>query len=180
MRCCSVSLYVRVSTTKTVLTRKIPDMRITLPVPLVVLLLAAALILPGCGSLPGGATPDASATMPMPAQTGNGAITNAAELVGVWQVYDPHCTPGYMLIRSDGTYTWSCQPDGSNGLTGKYHFSNGNFVVLNDFCGAEGRYNVNIASDNPKALAFSVVNDSCNAEIQTLTGQKVTWVSPLP
>ncbi len=153
-------------------------MRHTLQVPLVVLLLAT-LILSGCGPMVAGPAPSSYPTL-LATPPDNGTITNAAQIVGVWQVYDPQCSPGYMLLRPDGTYTWSCHPDGSNGLSGKYHFSNGNFVLLNDVCGAEGRYHVSVAGDNPKALAFSVVSDSCSTEVQTLTGQRVTWVAPLP
>jgi hypothetical protein len=155
-------------------------MRHTLSVPLVLLLLTAGLILSGCGPLSASTPPPAFPTLLPSTAAGSGAITSAAQIVGIWQIYSPHCSPGYMLLRPDGTYTWSCQPDGSNGLSGKYHFSHGNFLVLNDLCGAEGRYEVHIAGDNPRALAFSVVSDTCDTEVQALTGQRVTWVSPLP
>ncbi len=155
-------------------------MKHTLPVPLVVLLITSAILLTACGSMSTGAASSLIPTLILSTPSESGAVTDPAQIVGVWQVYDPHCTPGYMLIRSDGTYTWSCRPDGSDGLSGKYHFSHGKFVVLNDLCGAEGQYHVTVAADNPKALAFSVVSDSCDAEIKTLTGQKVTWVSSLP
>ncbi len=155
-------------------------MRHTLPVSLVLLLLATSLGLAACGSVLAGAAPSAPTMAPAVVPGSSRTITDAAEIVGVWQVFDPHCTPGYMLIRPDGTYTWSCRPDGADGLSGKYHFSDGKFVVLNDLCGAQGQYYVNVAGNNPKSLAFSVVNDSCDAEVKTLTGQRVTWVSPLP
>ncbi len=155
-------------------------MRHTLPVPLVVFSIACAMLLAGCGSTLAGGAPSSSPTLVLSTPTDSAAVTDPAQIVGVWQVYDPQCTPGYMLIRPDGTYTWSCRPDGSNGLSGKYHFSHDKFVVLNDLCGAEGQYHVKVAGDSPKALAFSVVKDSCDAEIKTLTGQKVTWVSSLP
>jgi hypothetical protein len=109
-------------------------------------------------------------------------VTQAARIVGVWQTFSPDCTPAFMLIRPDGTATWSCKQDGSNGISGTYHFDNGQFKVLNDFCGAEGQYQVYAAADGStnKALLFKVVKDDCAAEVETLTRQEVTWVSALP
>ncbi len=109
-------------------------------------------------------------------------LGQASEIVGVWETFSPHCTPGYMLIRPDGTYTWSCNRDGSDGLSGTYRFDGTDFVILNDICGAEGHYRVYGEGDGAagKALVFKVVNDGCDADLNTLTAQTVTWVSALP
>ncbi len=110
------------------------------------------------------------------------SLTQPAQIVGVWQTFSPHCTPGYMLIRPDGTYTWSCKRDGSDGLSGTYRFDGSNFIILNDICGAEGTYQVFAAGNDPtaKTLTFKLVKDDCAAEVSTLTTQKVTWDSALP
>lgn len=156
-------------------------MRHTLPATLSLLLLAAFTVLTACSPAPRGPS-SSSATVLLPKPTEITVVTEPAQVVGVWQVYSPHCAPGYMIIRSNGTYTWSCQPDGSDGLSGKYHFSNGKFLLLNDLCGAEGRYRVNGSQPAviPRTLTFTVVKDDCEAEIKSLTTQKAVWVSALP
>ncbi len=109
-------------------------------------------------------------------------VTQASQIVGVWQTFSPDCTPGFMLVHPDGSLTWSCKRDGSNGISGTYHFDGSQFKVLNDFCGAEGQYQVYARADGStsKALVFKVVKDDCAAEVSTLTAQKVTWISALP
>ncbi len=109
-------------------------------------------------------------------------VTQVSQIVGVWQTFNPDCKPGFMLIRPDGTLTWSCNRDGSAGISGTYHFVGSQLNVLNDFCGAEGLYQVYSAANSSasKALIFKVVKDDCAAEVSTLTEQKVTWISALP
>ncbi len=145
-------------------------------VPLALLVLAAACA-PAPASVSATATPVPATSTPQDKLLGQ-----ASEIVGVWQTFSPHCTPGYMIIRSDGTYTWSCSRDGSDGLSGTYRFDGSDFVVLNDICGAEGHYQVYGEGYAPtgKALIFKVVKDDCAAEVSTLTSQKVTWDSSLP
>lgn len=102
--------------------------------------------------------------------------------MGIWQIYDPHCTPGFMIVRPDGTFTWSCHQDGSAGLSGKYRFDGDRLVVLNDLCGAEGQYEVHASGSDPasRTLAFKVIKDDCAAEVNAFTTQKLTWDSALP
>jgi hypothetical protein len=156
-------------------------MRHTLPVSLTLLLLTAFTALAACSPGARGLS-SSSATVLLPKPTETTIVTEPAQVVGIWQIYSAHCAPGYMLIRSNGTYTWSCQPDGSDGLSGKYHFSNGKFLLLNDLCGAEGRYQIHGSEPAvaPRTLTFTVVKDDCEAEIKTLTTQKAVWVSALP
>ena len=155
-------------------------MRPPLPVSLALLVLLIATTAAGCSPGPRGSSTSFS-TVILPKPTDSTIITQPAQITGIWQVYSTHCTPGYMIIRDNGTYVWSCRVDGSDGVSGKYHFSDGAFVLLNDICGTEGRYRVN-GSDpaGPRTLTFSVVKDSCGLEIQALTAQKATWVADLP
>ncbi len=110
------------------------------------------------------------------------ALTQPSQIMGVWQIFSPHCTPGYMIIRPDGTYTWSCNRDGSDGLSGTYRFSGSDFMILNDLCGAEGRYQVYSTAGAPagKGLTFKLVKDDCAADVNALTAQPATWDSALP
>ena len=156
-------------------------MRYTLLVGLALILLITAGSLAACGSA-GGSGSVSHATVLLPKPTDSSIITQPAQIQGVWQVYSTHCTPGYMIIRDNGTYTWSCQTDGSNGVSGKYHFSNGKFLILNDICGAEGQYRVNASEPaaDPRTLTFRVIKDSCDLDVRTLTAQEAVWVSGLP
>lgn len=156
-------------------------MRHTLPVTLTLVVLVTLTVLAACAPT----TPEpssSSATVLLPKPTDTTVIIQPAQILGVWQVYSTDCTPGYMVIRGNGTYTWSCQPDGSSGVSGKYHFANGKFVVLNNVCGAEGQYQIN-GSDpaaNPRTLTFTLVKDNCDLDIKTLTAQKAVWVAAEP
>jgi hypothetical protein len=111
-----------------------------------------------------------------------GLVTQPGDMVGIWQVFDTHCPKGFMLIRPDGTYTFSCSRDGSAGDTGTYWFENRNFMIKNDFCGATGQYTAQIFRGNgqPKTLVFTVIKDDCEMEIGALTQQKAVWVAALP
>jgi hypothetical protein len=111
-----------------------------------------------------------------------GLVTQPNDMVGIWQVFDTHCPIGFMLIRPDGTYTFSCNQDGSAGDTGTYWFENQNFMIKNDFCGATGRYEAQIFQGNgqSKSLVFTLIKDDCEMEISALTQQKAVWVAALP
>lgn len=156
-------------------------MRHTLLVTRTLALLMMAAALAACSPGTGGAS-SSHATVILPKPTDSSIITQAPQIQGVWQVYSSDCTPGYMIIRENGTYTWSCQADGSNGVSGKYHFSNGKFVVLSEICGAEGQYQVNASEPaaNPRTLTFRVIKDSCDLEVRSLTAQSAVWVAGLP
>ncbi len=138
-----------------------------------------------CAPAPSTAAPAPATVATQPAATATSAgklLSQASDIVGVWETFSPHCTPGYMLIRPDGTYTWSCSRDGSDGLSGTYRFDGSDFVILNDICGAEGRFQVYGQGSGPtgKALVFKLVKDDCDADVNALTSQVVTWVSALP
>lgn len=155
-------------------------MRHTLRVSFALLSFLAATALAACGA--GAVSPTAAAPTVIPPTATQEPITEASQLVGIWQTYSPHCKPGYMIIRPDGSLTWSCQRDGSSGITGKYRFEGNRFVVLNDLCGVEGIYEVRAASNEAgsRALVFNVVKDDCAAEVETFATQKATWDSALP
>lgn len=109
-------------------------------------------------------------------------VTSADQIVGVWQTFNPHCAPGYMLIRPDGTYTWACSQDGTNqSLTGRYSLDGSRMLIANDLCQG-GQFDVRLvpASGGSKSLAFTLVKDDCSGEVDIMTKQPVLWVSPLP
>jgi hypothetical protein len=120
-------------------------------------------------------------SLPLPMQV-VGLVTQAKDIVGIWQVFDSHCAKGFMLIRTDGTYTWSCNQDGSDGTSGTYWFENQHFLIKNDFCGATGQYEAQIVQekDQSKSLIFTLIKDDCESEISTLTQQPAIWVAALP
>jgi len=86
-----------------------------------------------------------------------------------------------MLVRPDGTYTWSCNRDGSDGVSGNYTIENGRFVIQNDFC--EGRqYEVRDLSANgtPGPLVFTIVKDDCPTIEDHLMIKPAIWLGALP
>ncbi len=105
--------------------------------------------------------PRKAASTPQPALT-------EAQLVGVWQSFDPHCAPGYTIIHPGGIIIWSCSPDGSGGLVGSYRLEGSEFIVTSDFCGADGHYQVSPSSGT---LTFKVIKDDCAAQVDAFTTQ---------
>ena len=145
--------------------------------------LIGCLFLVACSpSAPTAAASAAPSPTNVPAPTAAGAlVTQAAQMVGIWQVDDPHCQEGFMLVRPDGTYTWSCNRDGSNGVSGKYTLENGRFAIQNDYC--EGRqYEVRDLSayGTPGPLVFTIVKDDCPTIEDHLMIKPAIWLGALP
>jgi hypothetical protein len=114
-----------------------------------------------------------------------GLVTQAKDIVGIWQQYGAVCpdTLGFLIFRTDGTYTASCNQDGSSGMSGTYWFENQHFLNKNDFCGTTaGQYEAQIVQgqDQSKSLIFTLIKDDCIDWKTLLTKQALTWVAALP
>ncbi len=136
------------------------------------MLVLPALLLAACA-------PAAPTATPTPAGQ---PVTSSDQIVGVWQTFNPHCQPGYMLIRPDGTYTWSCSKDGTDqSLSGRYSLDGSRLLIANDLCQG-GEFDVRLVqpSGQTKSLAFTLVKDDCSGEVDIMTKQPVLWVSALP
>ena len=109
-------------------------------------------------------------------------LTSADQIVGVWQTFNPHCDPGYMLIRPDGTYSWACSKDGTDqGLSGRYSLDGSRLVIANDLCqGGEFEARLVQGAGQNKSLAFTVIKDDCSGEVDIMTKQPFLWVGSLP
>ena len=106
-------------------------------------------------------------------------VTSADQIVGIWQTFNPHCQPGYMLIRPDGTYTWACSKDGGDQpLTGRYSLDGSRMLIANDLCQG-GQFDLRLLQQ-PKSLAFTLVKDDCSGEVDIMTKEPVLWVGTLP
>jgi hypothetical protein len=150
----------------------------------VVLLTAvSSLPLAACASsvAPVATVPPPSATIAQPPTLAGELVTQADQVVGIWQVDDPHCQKGFMLVRPDGSYTLSCHQDGSDGVSGKYSLENGRFLIQNDYC--QGRqYEARSLQGNgqPRTLVFVIVKDDCPTIEDHLTKQPALWLAALP
>jgi hypothetical protein len=134
-----------------------------------------SVLLAACApSAPAAAPTQVTVSTPTPA---GDLVTQASQIVSIWQTFNPHCDPGFMLIRPDGTYTWSCSQDGSDGASGKYSLQNGRFLIQNDFCEG-GQYEARLVSQ-PKSLVFTLIKDDCSTNVDALTKQPLVWVSGL-
>jgi hypothetical protein len=145
--------------------------------------LCLAMLLPACATKPT-AVPTAPPT-PVPLSTQViGLVTQAKNIVGIWQVSDSSCagTLGFLIFRTDGTFTSSCSQDGSHGSSGTYLFDNQSFLIKG-FCGpGTGQYAAQIVQGNgqSKSLLFTLIKDDCTASISYLTKQALIWVAALP
>jgi hypothetical protein len=137
------------------------------------LLLAGLLV--ACGA-------KAATPVPVPTQV-IGLVTQAKDIVGIWTA-DYSCgeTLGFLIVRTDGTYTASCQQDGSHGMSGTYWFENQHFLTKVDYCGTTGQYEAQIVQgqDQSKSLIFTLIKDDCIDWSVLLTKQALVWVVALP
>src|SRR5512136_1438282 len=110
-----------------------------------ILALCLAMLLPACAPKPT-VVPTAPPTpVPLPSQI-IGLATQAKDMVGIWNV-DFGCGGplGFLIFRTDGTVTGSCNQDGSHGISGTYWFENQHFLTKVDYCGSEtGQYEAQI------------------------------------
>ena len=115
-------------------------------------------------------------------QLGNKAVrvTEAADITGIWwQLAHPHYDPAYMIIRSDGTYTFASNPEGQHGESGKYWFDSGYFMISDAGCPNPGKYKLTTVDQNPPTLTFSLVEDDCPVREGILTTHKaIQYTSP--
>ena len=144
--------------------------------------LCLAMLLPACAPK-ATVVPVASPTpIPLPTQV-IGLVTQAKDIVGIWNG-DFSCgeTLGFLILRTDGTYTSSCQQDGSHGVSGTYWFENQHFLTKDDFCGTTGQYEAQIVQgqDQAKSLSFTPIKDDCENRIGLMTKQIFIWVAALP
>ena len=167
-----------------------------IPASILTRLVMAVLFLTGCATPPAAPTAQVTASpaptvtpaptpFPKPhtvTPTPAGSLVNQSQdLVGLWQVDNPHWEPAYMIIREDGTYTWSPHPDGSSpSQSGKFWFEGAVFHILNDFCGKPGTYEVrrHDAVGQPATLSFTMLEDDCSAEVRILTKRPARRVDP--
>ena len=88
-----------------------------------------------------------------------------------------------MIIRPDGTMTFSRSQDGSSPSTsGKYWFEQNQIVFDTDLCAVPGRFEVRLVESDvaPFQLLFMLVKDDENCINQFFTRQIPTWVEALP
>ena len=119
-------------------------------------------------------------TLAAPEQAG-GQIVATNDIVGIWELSTHvHWKPAYWLVREDGSYSFSPQPDGSGpSQSGKYWFENNLLMIRDDFCPAPGSYRIRKFNTSPVTIRMELVDDSCEARIKILTGAPATWTLPV-
>ncbi len=162
-----------------------------------ILALCLAMLLPACAPkptvvpavpptpvpLPPTVVPAASPTpVPLPTQV-IGLVTQAKEIVGIWQGgYSCGDTSAFFIFRKDGTVTDSCNPDFSHGSSGIYWFENQHFLTTADFCGTTaGQYEAQIVQGQgqSKSLVFTLLEDNCEGRAIGME-RGFIWVAALP
>jgi hypothetical protein len=110
------------------------------------------------------------------------AVTGTADVAGVWLITShPHWKTAYLLLRKDGTYTFSPNPDGGKpSESGKYWFEDGQFLISDDFCPKPGKYTMEESGGENKVLTVTLVEDACAARVRILTGAPAVWSAKLP
>jgi hypothetical protein len=145
--------------------------------------LCLAMILPACAPKPTVVPATSPTPVPLPTQV-IGLVTQAKDIVGIWQVNDSSCaeTLGFLIFRTDGTFTGSCNQDGSHGTSGAYWFENQSFLTKLDYCGpVTGQYEAQIVQgqDQSKSLIFTLIKDDCEGR-PYMEKQALIWVAALP
>jgi len=110
-------------------------------------------------------------------------ITTPDKLIGIWQIETSHWPEGFMILRTDGTFTLSKTKDGkSESTSGNYWFEENQIIFDTDFCSLPARFEVRlIESDGaPSQLMFTVIKDEENCAADSLTRRMPTWVEALP
>ena len=146
--------------------------------------LCLAMLLPACAPKPTVVPAAPPTPVPLPTQV-IGLVTQAKDIVGIWQADDPSCADrlGFLIFRTDGTFTISCNQDGSHGASGTYWFENQSFLIKDDFCGTgTGQYQAQVVQGNgqSRSLLFNLIKDDCAENIGYLTKQALLWVTALP
>lgn len=157
----------------------------------IVIVLAALLFLTGCGNNTSSATPEPNAALtPIPRSatlaTGEFLVTNAEEIAGVW--YGDNAGGGstkhaYMIIRPDGTFTYSSYPDGSHGSSGKFWFDGTEFHLGDAIC-SDHTYEIRMSKDGDKPtfrfIFISICPDKTGRVVLLNDGLPWTFVSAVP
>ncbi len=117
-----------------------------------------------------------------PSKTAGVPVTQASDLVGIWQLQIPGHGTNYLLVRPDDTYSIAPNKDGSHGQSGTYSFINGAIDITNEICGQDSTYTVRRQDLNghPETLLFTPVKAPCPELTGFLTQPAPTWVGPLP
>jgi len=137
--------------------------------------LLGVLILAACQ---GKATPSAALQATQVPTSMAMEITQATDVYGVWILTShPHFKPAYFLLRPDGSFTFSSNPDGGTpSESGKYWFENNQFMISDDFCPTPGKYSVMKQGEPGTSwLTFTLLEDGCTARMKILTGGVATW-----
>jgi len=131
-------------------------------------------------------TPAVSANQPAnptpgPSSSVAAMITRAekpADISGIWLISFPDYKPAYLVIRPDGTYSFSPNTDGTHGQLGNYQFVKGTLHIQNTICGQDSQYTVirETLSGKPDSLLFSPVQAPCQTLTTFLTEPAPTWV----
>ena len=127
------------------------------------------------------ATPAVQPSIPKPTAAGT-KVDQANEILGVWTLTShPHYKLAYGLLRPDGTFTFSPNPDGGKpSESGKYWFEGGQFMITDDFCPAPGKYAVMRQEQSGEpALVFTLVEDPCASRVKILTTSPEVWFGVL-
>jgi len=85
-----------------------------------------------------------------------------------------------MILREDGTYTWSRNLDGTKGQTGDYWMEDGIFYLCDLFCRNPGQYRVGLreAQCQPETLVFSLQEDDCPERNRIMPSLEPARVAP--
>jgi len=145
------------------------------------LVLPMVLVLAACQ---GKAAPRPVVEQPTPIPTPVGInIRRADEIFGIWMVNShPHYEPAFLLLRPDGTFTFSPNQDGGRpSESGKYWFEDGMLFIKDDFCPTPGKYSVTRQIEaNTASLVIALVEDGCTARVKILTTAPEIWFGALP
>jgi hypothetical protein len=130
------------------------------------------------GSAPAGSQVAPTLTAP---ELAGAQIVATNDIVGIWELSThAHWKPAYWLVREDGSYSFSPQPDGSSpSQSGKYWFENNLLMIRDDFCPTPGSYRIRKFNTSPVTIRMELVEDSCEARIKILTGAPAAWTLPL-
>lgn len=130
------------------------------------------------GESPAGS--QAAPTFSTPEQA-SAQIVATNEIVGIWEL-STHADwkPAYWLVREDGSFSFSPQPDGSGpSQSGKYWFENNLLMIRDDFCPTPGSYRIRKFYTSPVTIRLELIEDACEARIKFLTGAPLVYQLPV-
>lgn len=84
---------------------------------------------------------------------------------------------GYMIFRSDGSYTMAPTPEGKHGVTGKYNFVGAEIHIVDEYCPTGGDYEIRLLTrpGQPAMFRFFLVKSDCSAQIERMLNRNEAW-----